>query len=376
MNEQLAGLRPAHRDALRIAGAVMFAAGIFVLLIRKGDDWSDFPILLILLVPCVLFYGLGIGALRFGPDDDDHDGAVRADRTALGLPAWRATSLFLGIVFVPLVLLQLIELIGGDTDKPGWNFVVFLLAAGAAAYAAFVHGLRYGALLAGLFAIVAWLALCDAIFDPSATTVRWLFLVIGAALAAAAWRLHGDDRREAPELVTAAGIAGLAAGVTAFFAAAEVLFANAIASAFGSEGEEGGGGIEQHVEWDLFLLVLALVLIWYGVRMAWRGPVYVGGVALFAFIISAGTELADQISGDGPSGDVVGWPLLLLLLGAGALAAGLLGGRGPARPAAASPAPGTPATGTAPTQTLPPQPTDPPPPPSPGPGPGGPPAGP
>jgi hypothetical protein len=247
------------------------------------------------------------------------------------------------------MLLQLVELIGGDTDKPGWTFIVFLLATAAAGYAAFVHGLRYGALLAGLFAIVSWLALCDALFDPSATTVRWLFLVIGAALAAAAWRLHGDDRREAPELVTAAGIAGLAAGVTAFFAAAELLFANAIASAFGSEGEAAGGGVEQHIEWDFFLLALALALIWYGVRAAWRGPVYVGGVALFAFIISTGAELSDQISGDEPSGDVFGWPLVLLVLGAAALAAGLLGGRGPARPAAAGPAPGAAAPGPTPT---------------------------
>ena len=323
MNDQLSGLSPAQRDALRIAGSVVIAAGIFVLLIRKGNDWADFPLLLVVGIPCALFYGLGIGALRFGPADE-----TRGE----GLAAWRAVALVLGIVFVAATVSQLIETIGGDTNKSGWVFVIFLITAAAAWYAASAHGLPYGALLAGLAAIISWIALWDALVEPSATTVRWLFVVIGALLAAAAFAMHSSGRREGPELVTAAGVAGLAAGVTALFAVFGALLGSAVASAFGQE-PDLSGGIQQRQEWDVFLLLLALVLIWYGARAAWRGPVYVGAAALLAFVISAGSDIASLVQGEEASTDVVGWPLLLLVLGGAALAAGLIGGRAtPSRP--------------------------------------------
>ena len=323
MNDQLSGLQPGQRDALRIAGAVTFAAGIFVLLIRKGDPWADFPLLLVVGIPCVLFYGLGIGALGHG---------AATDTRAVGLPAWRAVALVLGIFVVAATVSQLIATIGGDPDKSGWVFVIFAVTAAAAWYAATAHALRYGALLAGLAAIVAWIALWDAIVEPSATAIRWLFVVIGVVLAAAAYSLHGSDRREGPELVTAAGLAGVAAGLTALFAVFGTLVGNVFASAFGAE-PDVSGGIQQRQEWDVFLLLLALALIWYGARAAWRGPVYVGGVALIAFVFSAGIDIASLVQGEEASSDVVGWPLLLLVLGGAALAAGLLGERaGPARP--------------------------------------------
>jgi hypothetical protein len=369
MNEQLSGLTPSQRDTLRLAGAVIFAAGIFVLLVRKGEEWADFPVLLLLGIPCALLYGLGIGAIRLGRDDAP-DPAGRD-----GLPAWRATSLVLGIIFVALALSQLIETIGGNSDKSGWVFVIFLLTAASAAYAAVAHGLRYGMLLAGLALIVSWMSLWDALVEPSATAVRWLFVIVGIALAAGALRLHAADRREAPELVTAAGIAGLLAGVTALFAVGGALIGSAITSALGAEPDLSGGP-QQGDEWNVFLLVLAVALIWYGARAPWRGPAYVGAIALLVFAISAGTDIAARVQGDEPGTGVVGWPLLLLVLGAAALAAGLLGGsdRGGPTAAAAGPGPGTaappptPGAGAAggepPTQPMPP-PTEPPPPPGP-----------
>ena len=326
MNEHLSGLTPSQRDTLRLAGAVVFAAGIFVLLIRKGEEWADFPVLLVLGIPCAVLYGLGIGALRLGPADDVRDDADRA-----GLSAWRATALVLGIIFVALTLSQLVDTIGGDSDKSGWVFLIFLGTAAAAAYAAVAHGLRYGALLAGLSLIVSWIALWDALVEPSATAIRWLFLIIGAALAFAALRLHAQDRREAPELVTAAGVAGLAAGVTALFALSGALLGGALSSAFGTEPELSGGA-QQGDEWNVFLLVLAIALIWYGARAPWRGPAYVGAVALAVFIFAAATDIAAVFEGEEPGDGVIGWPALLLVLGGAALAAGLLGGGG--RPAA------------------------------------------
>jgi hypothetical protein len=323
MNETLAGLRPAQRDLLRMVGAVLFASGAMALFIRKSaqDQWAAFPKLLVLAIPCVLLYGLGVGALRIGRDDDE--GSV-ADAGRAVAP-WRAASLVLGLILIPFVLSQLVDTLGGNPDKAGHTAWIFLLTAGAGAYAAFVRGLRWGALFAGLALIVSWIAFWDAVVDPSATAIRWLFLIIGVGLAVAAIRLDREAGREGPELVTAAGIAGLAAGITGLIAIIGQAVAGAVASAFG--GDSDLTGAQQRQEWDVVLLVLALVLIGYGVsRASWRGPVYVGAITLGAFILSVGSEVTALFSGEGPSGDLVGWPLLLLALGAGALLAGLFGG--------------------------------------------------
>ena len=346
MNDTLAGLRPEQRDALRLLGAVTFAAGAMALFIRKSsqDQWAAFPKLLVLAIPCVLLYGLGTGAIRIGRPDQGDAGADRA------VPAWRAAALVLGLILIPLTLLQLVDTLGGDPNKAGHNAWVFLVTAGAGAYAALVHGLRWGALFAGLALIVSWISFWEAVMDPSGTAIRWLFIVIGAVLVAAAVGLHRERRREADEAVTAAGVAGLAAGITGLLTVVAQLAASAVATAFGSDADLSG--TQQRQEWDVFLLVLALALIWYGLRAAWRGPVYVGALVLFTFIVSIGSEITALFSGDGPSGDLVGWPLLLIVAGVGALAAGLYGGGGPAR---TTPADG----GTAeppPTQPLPPQP--------------------
>jgi hypothetical protein len=324
MNDQLAGLGPAHRDALRLTGAVAIAAGALALYLRKQsqDQWAAFPKLLIVAIPCVLLYALGVGALRIGRADNyvDVDAADRA------VAPWRATALVLGLVLIPLTLLQLVDTLGGDPNKSGHTAWIFLATAAAAGFAAFARGLRWGALFAGLALIISWIAFWDAVVNPSATAVRWLFLIIGAALAGAAVRLDREARREGAELVTAAGVAGLGAGITGLIALVGQAAAGALASAFG--GDTDLSGAQQRQEWDVFLLLLALVLIWYGARAVWRGPVYVGGIVLAAFILSVGTEITALFSGDGPSGDLVGWPLLLLVVGGAALGAGLFGGSG------------------------------------------------
>lgn len=339
MNEQLAGLRPEQRDALRLIGATIFATGALALFVRKSfqDQWAAFPKLLVLAIPCVLLYGLGTGLIRLGrPDDRPGEEGV--------VPSWRAASLVFGLLLIPFTLFQLVDVLGGDPDKSGHNAWVFAVTAGAGAYAAFVHGLRWGALFGGLALIISWIAFWDAVVDPSATALRWLFLIIGVALAVAAFRVDREGAREGPELVTAAGVAGLAAGITGLLTLATQLVAGAVASAFGAEPDLGG--TQQRQEWDVFLLVLAAALIWYGLRAAWRGPVYVGALTLLAFILSVGAEITALFSGEAPSGDLVGWPLLLLVVGGAALLAGLYGGSGTTRepepPPAAPPAPPAP----------------------------------
>jgi hypothetical protein len=323
MNEQLAGLRPEHRDALRLTGALLFASGAFALFLRKSsqDQWAAFPKLLVLAIPCVLLYGLGTGDLRLGRPDDEP-----ADPRAV--PPWRAAALALGLILLPLALAQLVDTIGGDPDAPGHTFWTFAVTAAAGWYAAFARGLRWGALFAGLAVIISWIALCDALFDPSATAFRWLFLIVGVALAVAAWQLDREGDYAGTELVTAAGIASLIAGIIGLFTLFGEAVSGAVSTAFGSEPDVSGA--QQRQEWDVFLLVLALALIWYGLRARWRGPVYVGAFTLFAFIFSVGTEITSLFD-EGPTGDLVGWPLLLLLFGGAGLLAGLYGG-GDAKP--------------------------------------------
>ena len=320
MNETLTGLRPEQRDALRLLGAVAFGAGAMALFVRKSsqDQWAAFPKLLLLAIPCALLYGLGTGAIRLGRGEDTPADVERA------LPAWRAAALTFGLIFVPFTLLQLAETLGGDPDKAGHNAWVFLATALAGAYASLVHGLRWGALFGGVALIVSWLSFWEAITDPSGTAIRWFFLIIGGVLLAAALALRASRRREADELVTAAGLAGLAAGITGLLVVIAQFAVSSVASALG--GDADLSGTQQRQEWDVFLLVLALALIWYGLRAAWRGPAYVGAIALFAFIVSVGSEVTALFSGDGPGGDLVGWPLLLLVLGGAALFAGLYGG--------------------------------------------------
>jgi hypothetical protein len=336
MNEQLAGLRPEQRDALRLLGATLFATGALALFIRKSsqDQWAAFPKLLVLAIPCVLLYGLGTGLIRIGRPDD----RPAEDRV---VSPWRAAALVFGLVLIPLALFQLIDMLGGDPDKSGHNAWVFAVAALAGFYAAFVHSLRWGALFGGLALIISWMAFWDAVVDPSATAVRWLFLIIGIVLATGAFSFDRGDGRESTELMTAAGVAGVLAGITGLLTLATQFVASSVASAFGAEPDLSGA--RQHQEWDVFLLLLALGLIWYGLRAAWRGPVYIGALALFAFIVSVGTELTSLFSGENPSGELMGWPLLLLLVGGAALLAGLYGGGGSTRepepaPAATPPA--------------------------------------
>lgn len=336
MNETLAGLRPEQRDALRLLGVTFFATGAFALFIRKSsqDQWAAFPKLLVLAIPCVLLYGLGTGLIRIGRPDAPGEERV--------VPPWCAAALVFALVLIPFTLFQLIDMLGGDAGKSGHNAWVFAVAALAGVYAAFVHGLRWGALFGGLALIISWMAFWDAVVDPSATAVRWLFLIIGVVLAIAAFSFDREDGREGTELMTAAGIAGVLAGITGLLTLATQFVAGSVASALGAEPDLSGA--QQHQEWDVFLLLLALGLIWYGLRAVWRGPVYIGALALLAFILSVGTELTSIFSGEGASGDLMGWPLLLLLVGGAALLAGLYGGGGATREPEPAPASSPPAS--------------------------------
>lgn len=302
-------LQPDPRgDWLRMFGGVSIALGAAILFARKTDDWAAFPLLLVAGIPCALVFGLGAAAAMA-------TGAV--DR-------WHAVLMVAGVLLSGLAFGQLWDVVGIDTESAGFGFLLFACVTGLAAFAAFRVGAAYQALLAAVAGIATWLFFFEMILDdPSAGLFRWLLLVLCLIYAAAAFALRSRDAPQAPELVTAAGIAGVLVGVIAVAEGAStaigVLFFGAPTG-----GDEGQGFL-----WDLWLLVFSLALVGYGAAVLARGPAYVGFFGLLAFAVFQGVEVNALLEGEEPDSSFLGWPLVLLLLGAAALAAGAAGRRPP-----------------------------------------------
>ena len=313
-------IRPDPRgDWLRMLGGVLFALGAVVLFARKSGDWAAFPLLIVVAVPCAVVFGLGAtGALETGE-----------------VARWQAVLMVTGVLLSLLAFGQLWDLVGVNPDSSGFGFLVFACVLGLAAFASFGVGAAYQALLAALAGIGAWLFFFDMILDePGVTAFRWLLLLLCLIYAAAAFALRQSDAPQAPELVTAAGIAGVLVGLIGVLAAAGNVIGPLV---FGASTGEGEG---QSFIWDVWLLLISLALVAYGAVVHARGPAYVGFIGLLAFAIFQGAEVNALLEGDEPDASFVGWPLLLLLVGAAAMAAGAIGRRPP--PAGARVPAGTP----------------------------------
>lgn len=295
-------------DWLRLLGGVLLAIGATVLFVRKSDDWAAFPLLLVVGTPCVLVFAVGaLAALATG---------------AVG--RWHAVLMVTGVLLSVLAFGQLWDTVGVDSDSSGFGFLLFACTAALAAFGSFWVGAAYQALLAATAGIVAWLFFFEMILDdPDATTFRWLLLVLCLVYAVAAVALRDRDAPQAPELVTAAGIAGVLVGTIGVVDAA----GGALGALFlgGTPGEGEGQGFV----WDLFLLVFSLGLVAYGAAAHARGPAYVGFVGLLAFALLQGAEVNALLEGEAPDNSFAGWPLVLFLIGGAAFAAGLLGPRPP-----------------------------------------------
>jgi hypothetical protein len=298
-------------DWLRILGGVAFAVGALVLYIRKsggaggGSEWADFPLLLVIGIPCALLFWLGVSG-----------------RSAGDLERWRATLMVVGVLLAPVAFAQLRDTLGLSDESSFWTFAIFAGTAAMAAYASFVVGAAYQALLAALAGIVAWLSLWDWILsDPGINAFRVLLIVLGVGYVAWAAGLRGADAPQAPEIVTAAGIVGVTVGV---IGVAEAGIETLLRSAFGGLPGEGEG---QSFFWDLWLLIVSLALVAYAALARARGPAYVGFIGLLLFSVLVGVEVSSVVEGESPDGKLIGWPLVLLIVGGGALALGSAGTR-------------------------------------------------
>jgi hypothetical protein len=152
-----------------------------------------------------------------------------------------------------------------------------------------------------VFAMVALVAAWEWVFDPDGFGVaRWLLVLGAAGLVLGSLALRARRPRQAELLIDAAGLAILAIGVQALLDAIGFL------GVFGSEGLPG--------IWEVVLLGAGFGLVAYGAIDRLPGPAWLGFANLAAFVLIVGTDGEDTLRW---------WPLLLILVGAGAMAAGL-----------------------------------------------------
>lgn len=292
------------RDALRALGGVLVGLGLMMIYIRKGwtagewHPWSSGVLFVVLLLTTVFLYGVGLAA-----------------RAASGQArAWQAIYVVFGVLVAPIAMLEFIAAIHGHRFAPLNLAWIFLVTGSLAAFAA-AQGFRYLWLLAGLASIVAWSALWDKLLSHGLLghvgLDRWLLLIIAATLFAAGWavrtgvarrlsrgRALGGEEGAFSELVTAAAIAAVMAGAGGY--ATFVLLFNPQSDVWSTAA----------LGWEIELLLVSILAVGYGAREGLRGPAYVGGIGLSLFLVHA------ALSTNGGHGNLVGWPLVLLVVGA------------------------------------------------------------
>jgi hypothetical protein len=301
------------RDELRKLGGLLIGLAALMIYIRKGpllavnpEQWAEFPMLLVLAIPAIYLYGSILTRPQTGE-----------------LRPWQAVYNVFGLLFVPLALGQLVDVIGGN---PTAELNIFWIAAATAAFAFYAGaraGVRVQFLLGSIAVIVSWTALWDKLLSDGIGAnwgiYRGLLGIVAIGLLAAGlyvWRNNpgGDDVGasatapsgdlglwKASELLTGAGIAaviGCSLGITAL----------------GNLNPLSGSTppIETSNFWDIMLLLVSLGLVALGSQIGTRGPVYVGAIGLGLFLVIAGFDLNSAEPNPFKFGV---WPWVLLILG-------------------------------------------------------------
>ncbi|HEU4702209.1 MAG TPA: hypothetical protein VFS37_06965 [Conexibacter sp.] len=302
-----------HRGDLIAAGAVPLALGVLLVDARMDGPWGAGVLLVTAALGCALVLGMGLLA------------PLEGERPR----AYQQVLLLTGQVLGFVVLLRLAEVLGAEDplSAPGSRMWIFLTIALGAAWIARTRRSAVCALVAAVAGIVAVTAFVDWAFSPDGpATFRWVLLALAIAFVLAALARRDRQRRESVYLVDAAGVAILLLGLTFVGAIVGLL------TFVGLPGEPPGGG------WKLVLLACGLGLIAYACVDREPGPAYLGTLILVLF-----TALVGLPSASGAS--LWFWPLVLLLIGGAAVAAGLRPRRElPPEPPAAGGRPGEPPT--------------------------------
>jgi hypothetical protein len=307
---------------MRAAGGIMLALGALLAATRREHSWTSFELLLVFAVPAAALFRLAVSGARRAA----HDQAE----------SWRGVLLAVAVLLSLVALFQLLDWVGADTRHLLYDAAVLAVTAVIALVGARRVRAPFVMLLASFALLGAWMVVWIKIFpDPSANTVRWLLLGGGAALLLGSTLGDLAGATGAGELATGGALGLVVAGILGVFVSAfgdiGIAASSLVQGGTGEESEIGGhpalGGHlsgSQTTGWDVYLLAISLVLIVAAARTRRRGPGYVGALGIGLFFASTAAQLVHVESGHARSHSLLGWPLVLLLVGAAGLAAPLL----------------------------------------------------
>lgn len=279
---------PPHRGPLIAAGAVLTTVGLALVELRV-DDLADGWRALILGSAAALMLGLGVQA----PNEGGRP------------PAYQSVLLVCGLLLSYAGLLHVGGALNGDSQPGAGLFVWTGLA--QSALAAWVAAYRRSAIAALISAVAAGIALLAAvewIFNPSGFgAARWILLLLAGVLVLAGLVLRAGSPRHAELLIDAAALAILAIAGEALIG---VLIG--ILAPFGTAPTSPLPGF-----WEFVILAAGCGLVAFGAVDRSPGPAWLGVANLLAFVVLVG-------QGDST---LHWWPLVLLVLGAGTMLAGL-----------------------------------------------------
>jgi hypothetical protein len=283
-------LPPPHRGPLIAAGALLLTLGLGLIELRLGGSIAAGVRLLFLAVATAVVLGLGL----------------QAPNEAGRPPAYQSVLLVCGLLLLYPALLRLADVLGAGPGQLTDGAVVWTGAVMTAA-AAWTAARCRSAICALIAAVAAGATVVEAvrwIFHPSSfTSSRWLLLVLAIALVLLALWLRGRYPRHAELLIDGAALAILAIVVEAV-----------VASVIGSFGFLAGSPeAPLPAFWEVVALAAGCGLVAYGAIDGAPGPAWLGSANLVAFL--AATALGHST--------LRWWPVVLLVLGLGTIAAGL-----------------------------------------------------
>jgi hypothetical protein len=314
----LAAVRPhPHRGDLIAAAAVPLTVGVLLTEVRFDGVWGRGVLSVLAALATALVLGMGLLA----PLEEERP---RAYQTIL---------LVAGLALLALTILRLAQVLGEDSPLSAWGTVTWMgtLFAAVAAVAAWRLRSPICALTEFVAGGLTLLAFAQWVFEPRGpNTSRWLLLVLILVYTAVHVRLRESWPRHAVHAVNAAGLAAIALAVS-------YLGGVSLPVRLGGGGHAGTG-------WELVLLAAGFALAAYAAVDREPAPGYLGFAVLVLFVVLAGPPSTSGAS-------LIGWPILLLLLGGAGVAVGLRPRRDlPPEPGPPEPPPTRPLTGDEPTE--------------------------
>lgn len=282
------GLRPhPHRGDLVGAGAVVLAVAVAMVNIRMDVTWGNGVFLVLDLLAFALVFTMGMLA-------ELEDGRPRPYQSAL---------LVAGLFLLALTLYRLGQVFGVERplSASGTVFWTTLILSGVASWPAWGRNSSVCALIEVVAGGISLLAFVDLVFKPEGpTTMRWILLLLLAAFVLASLWRRDRERRHAVQMVNAAGLAVLAL---------EATFFGSLLAVFGPPPAALGFG------WAVVILAAGFGLVAYSAIDREPGPGYLGVLVLVVAVLLVGRP--------NPNGDLVFWPLFLLLVGLAGVGLGL-----------------------------------------------------